>query len=67
MLFIYAALANLPSAAELVESVRTRLKEHAPRIVLGGAAYRLAPKFAEALKSTEVILDLRQALTVLCP
>jgi methanogenic corrinoid protein MtbC1 len=59
-------IANLPSAAELVESVRTRLKD-APRIVLGGAAYRLAPRFPEALGSAEVVLDLRQALTVLCP
>jgi methanogenic corrinoid protein MtbC1 len=58
-------VANLPSVAELVRSVRGVLSEHAPKIVVGGAAYRLATHFAGELGATGVT-DLRQALAVLC-
>jgi hypothetical protein len=39
---------------------------HAPKIVLGGAAYRLAPQFARDIGATEVIIDLREALATYC-
>lgn len=55
-------VANLPAVAELIREVRERLKERAPRIVLGGAAYRLAPRFAAGLGPVDVILDLRDAV-----
>jgi len=58
-------VANLPSAAELIRDIRTKLGERAPRIVLGGAAYRLTPRFAQDTGSAEVILDLRHALQTL--
>ena len=60
-------VANLPSAADLIKMVRTKLGKKAPRIVLGGAAYRIAPKFVEEIGSAEAIPDLRQALVTLCP
>jgi len=55
-------VANLPSAAELIRDIRTKMEERAPRIVLGGAAYRFTPQFAQDIGAAEVILDLRQAL-----
>lgn len=60
-------VANLPSAADLVKVVRRKLGEKAPRIVVGGAAYRIAPRFVEEIGSAEAISDLRQALVTLCP
>ena len=39
---------------------------HAPKIVLGGAAYRLVPQFARDIGATEVIIDLREALATYC-
>lgn len=60
-------VANLPSAADLIKVVRGKLGEKAPRIVAGGAAYRIAPKFVEEIGSAEAIADLRQALVTLCP
>ena len=57
-------VANLPSVAELVRSLQGKLHECAPKIVLGGAAYRMAPHFALEIGVTE-IADLRQALTTL--
>jgi methanogenic corrinoid protein MtbC1 len=60
-------VANLPSAADLIRMVRRKLGGKAPRIVVGGAAYRMAPRFAEEIGSAEAILDLRQALATLCP
>jgi methanogenic corrinoid protein MtbC1 len=60
-------VANLPSAADLIKVVRRKLGEKAPRIVVGGAAYRIVPKFVEETGSAEAIADLRQALVTLCP
>lgn len=60
-------VANLLAAAELIQAVRASLGVRAPRIVLGGAAYRLVPQFASEIGSAEVILDLKQALDMLCP
>lgn len=60
-------VANLPAAADLVRAVRDRLGEKSPRIVVGGAAYRMAPRFAQSIGAAEVIPDLRQALLTLSP
>ena len=59
-------LANLPSVAELVRAVRSQLSERAPKIVLGGAVYRLATQFAREIGATEAITDLRRGLAILC-
>jgi len=59
-------VANLPSVVELVRTVRGKLGERAPKIVLGGAAYRMAPRFAQELGAAEPFTDLRRALTMLC-
>lgn len=60
-------VANLPSVAELVRVIRAKLKERAPKIVLGGSAYRLVPDFSRELGANEAITDLRQGLLALCP
>jgi methanogenic corrinoid protein MtbC1 len=60
-------VANLPSAADLVKVVRGKLGMKAPRIVAGGAAYRITPSFADEIGPAEAIPDLRQALVTLCP
>jgi len=59
-------VANLPSVVELVGAVRSKLGERAPKIVLGGAAYRLAMQFAREIGAAEAVTDLRQALAMLC-
>jgi methanogenic corrinoid protein MtbC1 len=59
-------VSNLPSAARLIRSVRNNRKEHAPRIVVGGAAYRFAPQFIDEIGSVVIALDLRAALSLLC-
>jgi methanogenic corrinoid protein MtbC1 len=58
-------VANLPSAAELIRKVRSKLGAKAPRIALGGAAFRRAPEFVSELGPTHVFADLRQALAAL--
>jgi methanogenic corrinoid protein MtbC1 len=60
-------LANLPAVVELMETVRSQLKEDPPRIVLGGAAYRMATQFASEAGASEVVTDLRGALALLAP
>ena len=60
-------VANLPSAAELILSVRTKMGEGAPRIVLGGAAYRLTPDFVQGDDSATIIPNIRKAIALLCP
>jgi MerR family transcriptional regulator, light-induced transcriptional regulator len=59
-------LANLPSVAELVRTVRDKLQESAPKIVLGGAAHRFATQFAKEIGAMEAITDLRQGVAMLC-
>jgi methanogenic corrinoid protein MtbC1 len=60
-------VANLPSVVELVRTIRGKMGEHAPKILLGGAAYRKASRFAAEIGAAGVFTDLRPALTVLCP
>jgi methanogenic corrinoid protein MtbC1 len=59
-------VSNLPSAAQLIRSVRNDRKERAPRIVVGGAAYRYSPQFVDEIESAVIALDLRAALSLLC-
>jgi methanogenic corrinoid protein MtbC1 len=59
-------VSNLPSVAELIQLVHNKLGQRAPRIVLGGAAYRIAPQFARDVGSGEALTDLRQAISTLC-
>ena len=58
-------VANLPSVVDLVGIVRSKLSERAPKIVLGGAAFRLATQFPAEIGAIEVG-DLRGALSALC-
>jgi methanogenic corrinoid protein MtbC1 len=60
-------VANLPAAAELIRSVSSDRKERGLRIILGGAAYRYSAPFVEELGASVVALDLRAALSLLCP
>jgi len=59
-------LANLPAVAELIAVVRTRLKEKAPMILLGGAAYDAAPQFAAEVGDVQAFTGLREAMAVVC-
>jgi methanogenic corrinoid protein MtbC1 len=59
-------VANLPSVVELVRTVRDRLSERAPKIVLGGAAYQVAAHFAQEMGAAGAVTDLRRALAILC-
>jgi MerR family transcriptional regulator, light-induced transcriptional regulator len=60
-------VANLPSVVDLVRTVRSKLNERAPKIVLGGAAYRVATQFAREIGAAEANTDLRLALATYCP
>jgi methanogenic corrinoid protein MtbC1 len=59
-------VANLPSVVELVQMVRDKLSARAPKILLGGAAYRLATRFAGEIGAEGAFTDLRPALAQLC-
>jgi methanogenic corrinoid protein MtbC1 len=59
-------VANLPAAAELVRTVRGKLAERTPRIVLGGGAYRRTTPFAVEMGAEAAHTDLRAALATLC-
>ncbi len=59
-------VANLPFVVDLVQTVRSKLTRHVPKIVLGGAAYRGATQFAKDIGPAEAITDLRQALAIYC-
>ncbi len=59
-------VANLVSVADLVGTVRGKLGERAPKIVLGGAAYRVASQFAREVGAIEAVTDLRRALAMFC-
>jgi methanogenic corrinoid protein MtbC1 len=58
--------ANLPSVAELVRAVRRKFGQRGPKIVLGGAAYRLASQFAHEVGAAGAFTDLPSALAALC-
>jgi MerR family transcriptional regulator, light-induced transcriptional regulator len=57
-------LFNLPKVTALVAAVREKLADRAPRIVLGGGAFRLAPDLYKELGVEGFAPDLREALTL---
>ncbi len=57
--------ANVPAAVELVRDVRVRMGEGAPRIILGGAAYRSSPHIAREVGAIGAFTDLRTAVEAL--
>jgi len=59
-------VASLPSVVELVGTVRSTMGERAPKIVLGGSAYRLATRFAGEIGATGSFTHLQAALAALC-
>jgi MerR family transcriptional regulator, light-induced transcriptional regulator len=60
-------VANLPSVTELIRTVRSKMGQRVPKIVLGGGAYRVATQFAEEVGAVGAITDLRKALAMFCP
>lgn len=57
---------TLPSVADLVRVVRSKLNGRGPKIVLGGSAYRLATRFAHEVGAADSFTDLRRTLAMLC-
>ncbi len=57
-------LFNLPKAQALVTAVREKLQGEAPRIVLGGSAFRMAPGLFEEMGAQGFAPDLRGAVTL---
>jgi methanogenic corrinoid protein MtbC1 len=57
-------LSNLPQVLHLVKSTKDRWGARAPRILLGGAAFRHAPALAAEVGADAVALDLAEALAV---
>jgi MerR family transcriptional regulator, light-induced transcriptional regulator len=57
-------LFNLPKVSALVAAVRAKLQARAPRIVLGGSAFRLAPELYRELGAQGFAPDLREAVTL---
>jgi methanogenic corrinoid protein MtbC1 len=52
---------NVPKVRLLIEEVRRKFGDSAPRIVLGGAAFRAAPALSQELGASGFALDLRSA------
>jgi methanogenic corrinoid protein MtbC1 len=57
-------LSNIPQVLHLVKSIKDRGGARAPRIVLGGSAFRHAPALAAEAGADAVALDLAEALAV---
>lgn len=57
-------LSNIPQVLRLVKSIKDRWGTRAPRIVLGGSAFRHAPALAAEAGADAVALDLAEALAV---
>ncbi|MDY0269560.1 cobalamin B12-binding domain-containing protein [Trichloromonas sp.] len=55
-------LFNLPQVIALVERLRAELGTAAPRIILGGGAFRLLPELPAELKVDAVATELRQGV-----
>ncbi len=53
---------NLPKVIHLVETVRKEFGEQAPRIMLGGGAFRMLQQLPGELEGCQVALNLREAL-----
>ncbi len=59
-------LGSLTSVVDLIQTVREKLRDRTPKIILGGSAYRLAARFANEVGAAGAFTDLRQAVNVLC-
>jgi MerR family transcriptional regulator, light-induced transcriptional regulator len=57
-------LLNIPQVLRLVKSIKDRRGARAPRIILGGAAFRYAPVLASEVGADAVALDLAEALAI---
>jgi methanogenic corrinoid protein MtbC1 len=57
-------LFNIPKVIRLVEAARTELGDSAPRILLGGGAFRALPELPGELAGCVVALNLREALAL---
>ena len=57
---------NLTAVADLIRVVTYKMKGNAPRILLGGSAFRRVTSFDVGDVRPEVIPDLRSALSLLC-
>lgn len=55
-------LFNIPKVIELVELVKKEFGNSAPRILLGGGAFKMASRLPEELDGCSVALNLREAL-----
>ncbi len=55
---------NVPKVRRLIEDVRQKFAERAPRIILGGAAFRAAPALSAELGVSGFAPDLRSARTL---
>jgi methanogenic corrinoid protein MtbC1 len=55
-------LFNLPQVVQLVERTRAELGSAAPRVILGGGAFRLLPELPAELKVAAVATELRQGV-----
>jgi methanogenic corrinoid protein MtbC1 len=60
-------LSNVPQVVRLVEIAKKRWGTTAPRIILGGAAFRFAPALSTEIQADGVALDLAEALEVTRP
>jgi MerR family transcriptional regulator, light-induced transcriptional regulator len=61
-----ALLSNLPRVGRLIDEVRERLDAAAPRIIVGGGAFRHAPGAWKEIGADAAANDLRQAIAILC-
>lgn len=59
-------LFNIPAVIRLVEEVRAKFGSRAPRIVLGGAAFRNVPSLSAELGAVGIATNLRDAVRLLC-
>ena len=60
-------LFNIPHVVDLVAAVRATLGDRAPRIVLGGAAFRCLTTVPDDLRAIGFAPDVRAAVSLLCP
>jgi methanogenic corrinoid protein MtbC1 len=58
-------LFNLPQAIRLIKEVRDRMKEHSPRIILGGSAFRSVPTLWREIGADGFGADVREARALL--
>jgi methanogenic corrinoid protein MtbC1 len=61
-----ALLFNLPKVRDLIEAIRALPVSQPPRIVVGGAAFRVAPGAFREIGADACGLDLEQAIEVFC-